>query len=219
MGKPCEFINECRRVPQLKDDHYCGTLLHSVIDSQASAHDKEGFSGGEFSLCFPTNTATISNVWCLEICAGTLFLMLLKFGAVLSIICGFLKAVLYLDPFTAVYCCCEVVSEDAKTTLASALQTLSLDRESNTVSLCVIPWIKPTPEYPFKAVVLPYLLLLGPSSSTRLLRSSACSLVLLCFLCSWFVPHGFRVSPQLLYFFFHPPLPTFFCQILWPAIL
>ena len=54
--------------------------------------------------------------------------MLLKFGAVLSIICGFLMAILYLDPFTAVYCCHAVVSEDAKTTLASSLQTLSLKR-------------------------------------------------------------------------------------------
>ena len=33
-------------------------------------------------LSFPTKLAMISNVWCLEICAGTLFLMLLKFGAV-----------------------------------------------------------------------------------------------------------------------------------------
>ena len=80
----------------------------------------------------------------------TLFLMLLKFGAVLSIICGFLMAVLYLDPFTAMYCCRAVVSEDAKTTLASGLQTLSLKRESNTVSQCVRPWIKFTPEYPFE---------------------------------------------------------------------
>ena len=29
-----------------------------------------------------------------------------KFGAVLSIICGFFDGDLYLDPFTAVYCCC-----------------------------------------------------------------------------------------------------------------
>ena len=75
--------------------------------------------------------------------------MLLKFGAVLSIICDFLMAVLYLDPFTAMYCCRAVVSEDAKTTLASGLQTLSLERESNTVSRCVRPWIKFTPEYFF----------------------------------------------------------------------
>ena len=39
--------------------------------------------------------------------------MLLKFVAVLSIICGFLKAVLYLDAFTAMYCCHAVVFEDA----------------------------------------------------------------------------------------------------------
>ena len=44
-------------------------------------------------LSFSTKPATISNVWCLEICAGTLFLMLLKFGAVLSVICGFLMVI------------------------------------------------------------------------------------------------------------------------------
>ena len=59
--------------------------------------------------------------------------MLLKFGAVLSIIFGFLMAVLYLDPFTAVYCCRVVVPEGAKPTLASGLLTLSLKGESNTV--------------------------------------------------------------------------------------
>ena len=63
--------------------------------------------------------------------------MLLKFGAVLSIICGFLMVVLYLDPFPAVYCCRAVVSEDAKTTLASGLQTLSLEAGSYSVSRCV----------------------------------------------------------------------------------
>ena len=39
--------------------------------------------------------------------------------------------------FGPIYCdvmCRAVVSEDAKTTLASILQTLSLERESNTVS-------------------------------------------------------------------------------------
>ena len=36
-------------------------------------------------------------------------------------------AVLYLDPFTTMYCCRADISEDAKTTLASGLQTLSLD--------------------------------------------------------------------------------------------
>ena len=46
----------------------------------------------------------------------------LKFGAVLSIIYGFLMAVLYLDPFTAMNCGA-VVSEDAKTMLACGLTT------------------------------------------------------------------------------------------------
>ena len=27
-------LSECSRVPQLSDDHYCRTLLHSAIDSQ-----------------------------------------------------------------------------------------------------------------------------------------------------------------------------------------
>ena len=32
VGKPCESITECSRVQQLSEYHYCGTLLHSVID-------------------------------------------------------------------------------------------------------------------------------------------------------------------------------------------
>ena len=79
--------------------------------------------------------------------------MLLEFSAILSIICGFLMAVLFLDPFTAEYCCRAVVSEDAKTTLARGLQTLSLEMESNTVSRRVRPWIKLASEYPFKGPV------------------------------------------------------------------
>ena len=34
VGKPCELITECSRVLQLSEYHYCGTPLHSVIDSQ-----------------------------------------------------------------------------------------------------------------------------------------------------------------------------------------
>ena len=79
--------------------------------------------------------------------------MLLKFGVVLSIICGFLMAALYLDPFTAMYGLRAVISEDAKTTLASGLQTLSLERKSNTVSQRARPWIKLIPEYPFKRMI------------------------------------------------------------------
>ena len=77
--------------------------------------------------------------------------MLLKFGAVLGIICGFLMAVLYLDPFTAAYRCHAIVSEDAKTTLASGLQTLSLEGGSYSVSRCVRTWIKFTLECPLRA--------------------------------------------------------------------
>ena len=57
---------------------------------------------------------------------------------------------LYLDPSAAVYCSCAVVSEDAKTTLASGPQTLSLEGGSYLVSRCVRLWIKLTSEYPFK---------------------------------------------------------------------
>ena len=61
---------------------------------------------------------------------------------------------LYLDPFTAVYCCRAVVSEDAKATWASALQTLSLEGGSYSVSRCVRTWIKFTLEYPFNTTII-----------------------------------------------------------------
>ena len=67
-------------------------------------------------------------------------------------VCLVLKGI-FLDPFTAVYCC-RAVSEDAKMTLASSLQTLSLERELNSVSRCVRLWIQLTPEYPFKVKLL-----------------------------------------------------------------
>ena len=35
------------------------------------------------------NPTKIADVWCLELCAGALLVLLLKFGAVLSIICGY----------------------------------------------------------------------------------------------------------------------------------
>ena len=44
---------------------------------------------GYFSSLFSRNPAKLADVWCLELCAGTLFVLLLKFGAVLSIICGY----------------------------------------------------------------------------------------------------------------------------------
>ena len=112
-------------------------------------HNKEGFRVMSFVYL---STATISNVWCLEICAGTLFVILLKFGAVLSVIYGFLMAFFFLDPFTALYCCRAVVSEDAKSMLASGLQNVSFEGGSYSVSRCVRTWIKLTLEYHFKYI-------------------------------------------------------------------
>ena len=48
---------------------------------------------GELCSLFSRNPSKLVDVWCLELCAGTLFVLLLKFGAVLSIICGFLMVV------------------------------------------------------------------------------------------------------------------------------
>ena len=49
-----------------------------------------------------------------------------------------------------------------KTTLASGLQTLSLETEYNTVSQCIRPWIKLTPEYPFNIFFSEYFLAVTP---------------------------------------------------------
>ena len=112
MGKPYELITGCSRVSQLSDDHYCGTVLHSVIDSQGFPTTGD-FLGGEFCLSFFDkssndikfcNVCNVAEVWrCSEH-----YLWLFDGG-------------LYLDPFTAMYCCCVVVSEDAKTTLVRKL--------------------------------------------------------------------------------------------------
>ena len=64
-------------------------------------------------------------------CAATRFVLLLEFGAVLSIICVFLL----VEAYTATYCYRAVISEVAKTTWASGLQTWSLD--GGGVLLCV----------------------------------------------------------------------------------
>ena len=44
----------------------------------------------ELCSLYNRNTMKLAAVWCLKLCAGTLFVLLLKFSAVLSIICGFL---------------------------------------------------------------------------------------------------------------------------------
>ena len=48
---------------------------------------------GELCSLYSIIPAKLADVWCLELYAAALFVLLLKFGAVPSIICGFLMAV------------------------------------------------------------------------------------------------------------------------------
>ena len=72
-----------------------GTLLHSVIDSSGLPVNRKLLQkkSGKFSQLFSRNPAKLAEVRCPGLCAETLFVLLLKFGAVLSIICGFLVVV------------------------------------------------------------------------------------------------------------------------------
>ena len=70
------------------------TLLHSVIESSGLLVNwKLLQKSGKFSQLFSINPAKLVEVRCPGLCAETLFVLLLKFGAVLSIICGILVAV------------------------------------------------------------------------------------------------------------------------------
>ena len=152
MGKPCESITECSRVPQLSEQHYCRDSTAFSNRLAGLPHNKEASRVVSFvylCLSLPTKPATISNVWCLEICAGTLFLMLLKFGAVLSIICGFLMAIY---TWTHLLQCIVVVRSFLRMSKLRKLvvRKLYLSRGgSYSVSRCIRTWIKLTPEYPF----------------------------------------------------------------------
>ena len=68
------------------------TPLHSVIDSSGFPTTGSCWSG-ELCSVFNRNPAKLADSWCPELCAGTIFVLLPKFGAALSIICGFLIAV------------------------------------------------------------------------------------------------------------------------------
>ena len=92
---------------------------------------------------------------------------------------------LYLDPFVAVYCYCTVVSEDAKTTWASGLQTLSLGGGCGHTRSQL--WIKLTLEYPFKLKL--QAAINGHSQSTHV---GAC--------CRWGVPRR-HIQGKTLYMF------------------
>ena len=48
---------------------------------------------GELCSLYNSNPAKLADVWCLHLCAAVQFVLLLKFGAVLSNICGLLMAV------------------------------------------------------------------------------------------------------------------------------
>ena len=70
-------------------------LLMSSVNARVS---RQGFptmskllqESGELCCLFSRDLAKLADVWCLELCAVTLFVLLLKFGAVLSIIiCGY----------------------------------------------------------------------------------------------------------------------------------
>ena len=64
------------------------------------------------------NTAKLADVRYLEVCAATLLVLLLKFCAVLNIICGFLMAVCWWRHILqcVMYCYRATISEVAKTT-------------------------------------------------------------------------------------------------------
>ena len=106
--------NVCSRVLQLKDEnvwlllhrnaikvHMCLTyqLVTVIIESgqgkeRNSVIDSSGLQeSGELCSIYNKNPAKLADVWCLELCAETLFVLLLKFDAILSIICGFLMVV------------------------------------------------------------------------------------------------------------------------------
>ena len=70
------------------------SISNSVIDSQGfPTTSKLLQESGELCSLYNSNTGKLADVWCLKLCAGTLFVLLLKFGAVLSIICSFLMVV------------------------------------------------------------------------------------------------------------------------------
>ena len=142
-GSPDESITECSRVLQLKDEnvwlllHGNAIKVHMCLGYQFITVTIKSGQGKEWNWafltalgnrlaraspqrascwsCFNRNPAKLADVWCLQLCAGTLFVLLLKFSAVLIIICGFLLAVSWLEAYTVLYCHLTVFSEVAKT--------------------------------------------------------------------------------------------------------
>ena len=92
-------------------------------------------------------------MFCLEMCARTLFPMLVKFGAVLSIVCGFFMIAYTWTHLLQCFVVVQLFLRMLKLRKASGPQTLSLKGGSYSVSWCVRTWIKLTPEYPFNFFV------------------------------------------------------------------
>ena len=67
--------------------------LQGLHHTRTSSRRKLRQENGELWSFYNNNPAKLADVWCLKLCAATLFVLLLKVGAVLSIICGFLMAV------------------------------------------------------------------------------------------------------------------------------
>ena len=60
-----------------------------VMDSSGFLTGGSCCRGGELCSLYNRNPAKLADVLCLKLCAEILFVLLLKFGAVLSIICGY----------------------------------------------------------------------------------------------------------------------------------
>ena len=92
VGKPCESITKYSTVPQHKDEnvwlwfHGNAIKVHMYLAYQFITVIIESWQGQEQNWAFLT---ALKLCWCPKLCAGTLFVLLLKFGAVLSIICGY----------------------------------------------------------------------------------------------------------------------------------
>ena len=117
---------------------------HSVIDLPGLPHNRRLLQeGGELCSLYK---AKLAAVWCLHLCAGTLFVLLLKFGAALNIICGFLMVV---SCWRRILKCIVIMWSFLRLLNLHKLAVRKLDL-SYSVSWCVRLWIKLTVECPFK---------------------------------------------------------------------
>ena len=120
----------------------CGNLLRSVIKLSGLPHNRKLLQeSGELCSLYNSNPAKPAEVWCFELCAATLFVLLLKFGAVLSIICGFLMAV---SCWRRILQCIVIMWSSLRLLKLwkLAVGKLDLPRAVLLVSWCVWPWLE-----------------------------------------------------------------------------